>query len=52
MNRVEKEEYVIRLYKEDRSTRDIVKLMQMSFKDIGAIINKAKLEGERERSTR
>jgi DNA-directed RNA polymerase specialized sigma24 family protein len=49
MNRVEKEEYVIRLYKEDRSTREIAKLMHMSFRDIWAIINKAKLEAERER---
>jgi intein-encoded DNA endonuclease-like protein len=49
MNRVEKEEYVIRLYKENRSTREIAKLMYMSFRDIGAIINKAKLEAQRER---
>ena|GEM_PF-4989261 len=33
MNRVEKEEFVIRLYKENRSTR--------SFRDIGAITKKA-----------
>ena len=48
MNRVEKEEYVIRLYKENRSTREIAKLMHMSFRDIGAITKKVKSEaGER-----
>jgi intein-encoded DNA endonuclease-like protein len=40
MNRVEKEEYVIRLYKENRSTREIAKLMHMSFRDIGAVMKK------------
>ena len=51
MNREEKEQYVIQLYKENRSTREIAKLMHMSFRDIGAIIKKVKLEadGERER---
>ena len=52
MNRVEKEEYVIRVYKEDRSTREIAKLIHMSFRDIRAIINKAKLEAELDRPTR
>ena len=49
MSRVEKEEYVIRLYKENRSTREIAKPMHMSFPDIGAITKKVKLEvgGER-----
>jgi chromosome segregation ATPase len=42
MNRAEKEEYVIRLYKENRSTREIAKLMHMSFRDIGIIIKKVK----------
>ena len=49
MNREEREEYVIRLYKENNSIREIAKLMHMSFRDIGAIINKAKLQAERER---
>ena len=49
MNREEKEQYVIRLYKENRSTREIAKLMHMSFRDIGAITNRVKLEVERER---
>ena len=31
MSRVEKEECVIRLYKENKSTREIAKLMHMSF---------------------
>jgi intein-encoded DNA endonuclease-like protein len=44
MNRVEKEEHVIRLYKENKSTREIAKLMHMSFRDIGSIIKKVKLE--------
>ena len=37
MNRAEKEEYVIRLYKENKSTREIANLTHMSFRDIGAI---------------
>jgi transposase len=37
MNREEREEYVIRLYKENRSIREIAKLVHMSFRDIGAI---------------
>ncbi|MGC1928356.1 MAG: hypothetical protein WA667_05230 [Candidatus Nitrosopolaris sp.] len=48
MNRAEKEEYVIRLYKENRSTREIAKLM-LSFRDIWAITNRVKLEADRER---
>jgi hypothetical protein len=48
MNRAEKEEFVIRLYKEDKSIREIAKLMHMSFRDIGAIIHKVKAEVERE----
>ena len=49
MNRVEKEEYVIRLYKENRSTREIAKLIHMSFRDTGAITKKVKLEADGER---
>ena len=49
MNREEKEQYVIRLYKENKSTREIAKLMHMSFRDIGAITKKVKLEADRER---
>jgi hypothetical protein len=44
MNRAEKEQYVIRLYQENKSTREIAKLMHMSFRDIGSIIKKVKLE--------
>jgi len=44
MNREEKEECVIRLYKENKSTREIAKLMHISFRDIGVIIKKAKLK--------
>jgi len=40
MNREEREEYVIRLYKEGRSVRQIAELVHMSFRDIGAITNK------------
>jgi hypothetical protein len=50
MSRVEKEECVIRLYKEDKSTREIAKLMHMSFRNIGAITKKVKLEADGERS--
>jgi intein-encoded DNA endonuclease-like protein len=45
MNREEKEDYVIRLYKENKSTREIAKLTHMSFRDIGVITKKLKLEG-------
>lgn len=44
MNRAEKELYVIQLYKENKSTREIAKLMHISFRDIWAITKKAKLE--------
>ena len=49
MSREEKEECVIRLYKENKSTREIAKLMHMSFRGIGAITKKVKLEADRER---
>src|SRR5215831_8382864 len=49
MNREEREEHVILLYKEGRTFKDIAKEMHMSFRDIGAIIKKAKLQVERER---
>jgi hypothetical protein len=44
MTRAEKEEFVIQLYKENKSTREIAKLTHMSFRDIGAITKKLKLE--------
>jgi uncharacterized membrane protein len=44
MSRKEKEECIIRLYKENKSTREIAKLVHMSFSDIGAAIKKVKLE--------
>jgi hypothetical protein len=49
MNRTEKEQYVIQLYKENKSIREIAKLTHMSFRDIGIITKKAKLEAEGER---
>src|ERR1700704_3507110 len=50
MTRAEKEEFVIRLYKEDKSIREIAKLMHTSFRDIGQIINKLKQKkGRQER---
>jgi hypothetical protein len=49
MNQEEREEYVVQLYKENNSIRQIAQLVHMSFRDIGAIINKAKLQAERER---
>ena len=48
MNREEKEKCVIQLYKENKSTREIAKLMHMSFRDIGAIIKKVKLDADGE----
>jgi hypothetical protein len=48
MNREEKEQYVIQLYKENKSTREIAGLVHMSFRD-GAITSKVKLQAERER---
>jgi hypothetical protein len=50
MNRAEKEQYVIQLYKENKSTREIAGHVHMSFRDIGIITKKVKLEahGERE----
>ena len=49
MNRTEKEQYVIRLYKENKSTREIAELVHMSFRDIGAITKKVKLKVDGER---
>jgi hypothetical protein len=50
MTRAEKEQFVIRLYKENKSIREIAKLMHMSFRDIGQIINKLKQKkGRQER---
>jgi hypothetical protein len=49
MNREEREQYVIQLYKEGRNVRDIAKLVHMSFTQIGAITNKVKLQADRER---
>jgi hypothetical protein len=40
-------QYVIRLYKENKSIREIAKLMHMSFRDIGAII-KSRKQNEKE----
>jgi len=48
MSRAEKEQFVIRLYKENKSVREIAKLMHMSFRDIGLITNKLKEETERQ----
>jgi hypothetical protein len=48
MSRAEKEQFVIRLYKENKSVREIAKLMYMSFRDIGLITNKLKEETERQ----
>ncbi|MFY9796397.1 MAG: hypothetical protein WAJ93_11960, partial [Candidatus Nitrosopolaris sp.] len=46
---VEKGEYVMQLYRDNKSTREIAKLTHMSFRDIGAIIKKLKLEVDGER---
>ena len=49
MNREEKEQYVIQLYKENKSTREIAELAHMSFRNIGAITKKLKLEAGAEK---
>jgi hypothetical protein len=49
MNREEKEQYTIQLYKEGKSIREIAELVHMSFRDIGAVIRKVKLEADGER---
>jgi hypothetical protein len=48
MNRSEKEQYVIQLYKENKTTREIAKLTHMSFRDIGIIKKKVELEAHGE----
>jgi hypothetical protein len=49
MTKEEREQCVIRLFKEGRTVMDIAGLVRMSFCDIGAITNKAKFQAERER---
>ena len=49
LNREEKEDYVIRLYKGGNSIIQIAELVHMSFRDIGAITNKVKLQEDCER---
>ncbi|MGB7956750.1 MAG: hypothetical protein WCF23_22485 [Candidatus Nitrosopolaris sp.] len=49
MTRAEKEQYVIELYKQGRTIREIAKLMHMSFGEIGKILKKFKKEAEIER---
>jgi hypothetical protein len=49
MTRAEKEQYVIELYKQNRTVREIAKLMHMSFGEIGKILKKFKKEAEIER---
>ena len=48
MTRAEKEQYVIELYKQNRTVREIAKLMHMSFGEIGKILKKFK-KGSRKR---
>jgi len=49
MNRQEKEQHIVGLYKEGKSIREIATLMHMSFRDIGPIIKKVKSEADGER---
>ena len=49
MTRAQKEQYVIELYKQDKTTREIIQRVHMSPRDIGVIIKKVKMEVERER---
>jgi transposase-like protein len=45
----ESEQHVIQLYRENKSVREIAKLVHMSFRDIGTITHKVKSEVERDR---
>jgi hypothetical protein len=49
MTKAQKEQYVIELYKQDKTVREIIQRVHMSPRDIGVIVNKVKLEVERER---
>jgi hypothetical protein len=49
MNRQEREDYVIQLYKEGTTVKDIARIVHMSFRDIGKITKKVKLQADRER---
>jgi transposase len=49
MNREEREDYVIQLYKEGTTVKDIARIVHMSFRDIGTITKKLKLQADRER---
>ena len=49
MTKAQKEQYVIELYKQDKKIREIAQRAHMSFRDIGVIIKRVKLEVERER---
>jgi hypothetical protein len=48
MTRAQKEHYVIELYKQDKTVREIVQRVHMSPRDIGVITNKVKAEIEGE----
>jgi hypothetical protein len=48
MTRSQKEQYVIELYKQDKTTREIAQRAHMSPRDIGVIIKKVKAEVQRE----
>ena len=48
MTRAQKEQYVVELYKQDKTTREIAERTHMSFRDIRVITDKVKAEVERE----
>jgi outer membrane murein-binding lipoprotein Lpp len=48
MTRAQKEQYVIELYKQDKTSREIAERTHMSFRDIRVITDKVKAEVERE----
>ena len=50
MTRDQKERYIIELYQQGKTIREIAQLTHMSFRDIGAITNKHKDRIERENS--
>jgi hypothetical protein len=49
MNREDREQYVVQLWKANSTVRQIAELAHMSLRDIGAITKKARLQAERER---
>jgi transcriptional regulator len=52
LTREEREQAVLDLYSQGKTTREITKELHMSFRDIGAILKKASGELEKKRNQR